>query len=163
MQGKRLEHLVERNRLPQVPLDAYLTKTIDLPMTATPLQMELRSSDDALVRRLGPWRWPLGGRLALPIPSPRDRYVDLGGEILLVGVEHRRLQGDTIRVELHLVAKEPLLRDYVVSVHLTDEAGRLLSQDDTVPALGAIPTLKWIRGSSVFDVLDYLTRTSREI
>jgi hypothetical protein len=144
--------LVARNRLPQVPLDAYLTTAIDLPMTATPLRMELRSSDDAIVPRLGPWKWPLGGRLALPIPSPQDRYVDLGGEMLLVGVEHRRLGGDRVRVELQLVAEEPLLRDYVVSVHLTDEAGRLLSQDDTVPALGAIPTLKWIRGSSVSDV-----------
>jgi len=37
-------------------------------------------------------------------------------------------------------------------VRLADEAGRLLSQDDTVPALGAIPTLKWVRGSSISDV-----------
>jgi len=57
-----------------------------------------------------------------------------------------------VRVELRLVAKKPLLRDYVVSVRLTDGAGRLLSQDDTVPALGTIPTLKWIRGSSIADV-----------
>jgi hypothetical protein len=82
--------------------------------------------------------------------------VDLGGEILLAGVEYRRspkLQpGDTVKVELRLVAKKPILHDYVISVRLTDEAGRLLSQDDTVPALGAIPTLKWIGGSSIADV-----------
>ncbi|MCK4451501.1 MAG: hypothetical protein KAX26_13010, partial [Anaerolineae bacterium] len=71
---------------------------------------------------------------------------------LLAGVEYRRMPGDTVGVELRLVAKKPILRDYVVSVRLTDEAGRLLSQDDTVPALGAIPTLKWIRGSSISDV-----------
>jgi len=90
------------------------------------------------------------------MPPPRSLYVDLGGEILLAGVEYRRppklRPGDTVRVELRLVAKKPLLRDYVVSVRLADEAGRLLSQDDTVPALGAIPTLKWIRGSSIADV-----------
>jgi hypothetical protein len=72
--------------------------------------------------------------------------------MLLAGVGYRRPPGDTIKVELRLVAKKPILRDYVVSVRLTDEAGRLLSQDDTVPALGAIPTLKWIRGSSISDV-----------
>ena len=72
--------------------------------------------------------------------------------MLLAGVEYRRLPGDTVRVELHLVAKKPILHDYVVSVRLTDESGRLLSQDDAVPALGAIPTLKWIRGSSIADV-----------
>lgn len=76
--------------------------------------------------------------------------------MLLAGVEYQQpsqLQpGDTIRIKLRLVAKKPILHDYVVSVRLADEAGRLLSQDDTVPALGTIPTLKWIRGSSIADV-----------
>ena len=76
--------------------------------------------------------------------------------MLLADVEYRqspKLQpGDAVKVELRLVAKKPILHDYVVSVRLTDEAGRLLSKDDTVPALGAIPTLKWIRGSSINDV-----------
>jgi len=76
----------------------------------------------------------------------------LGGEMLLAGADCRRQSGDTVRVELRLVAKKPILRDYVVSVRLTDEAERLVSQDDTVPALGTIPTLKWIRGSSIADV-----------
>jgi len=72
--------------------------------------------------------------------------------MLLVGAGYRRQSGDTVRVELRLMARKPILRDYVVSVRLTDEAGRLVSQDDTVPALGAIPSLKWIRGSSIADV-----------
>ena len=141
-----------RSRLPQVPLGAYLTTAYDLPLTAMPLQVELRSADDVITPRLAPWGWPRGGRFALPTPLPRSHYVDLGGEMLLAGVEYRRLPGDTVRVELRLVAKKPLLRDYVVSVRLTDEAGYLLSQDDSVPALGALPTLKWIRGSSIADV-----------
>jgi len=141
-----------RSPLPQAPLGAYLTTAYDLALTAVPLQVELRSTDDVVSQRLGPWGWPLGRRLALPTPPPRSHYVDLGGEMLLAGVEYRRLSEDTVRVELRLVAKKPILRDYVVSVRLTDEAGRLLSQDDTVPALGALPTLKWIRGSSIADV-----------
>jgi len=146
------DSLVATSRLPQVPLGSYLTTAHNLPLTAMPLQVELRSTDDRISGRLGPWGWRLGGRLALPTPPPRSHYVDLGGEVLLAGVEYRRLPEDTVRVELRLVAKKPLLRDYVVSVRLTDEVGRLLSQDDTVPALGTIPTLKWIRGSSISDV-----------
>ena len=146
------DDVVARSRLPQVPLGAHLTTAHDLPLTATPLQVELRSADDVASRRLGPWGWPLGECFSLPTPPPQSHYVDLGGEMLLAGVEYRRLPEDTVRVELCLVAKKPLLRDYVVSVRLTDEAGRLLSQDDTVPALGTIPTLKWIRGSSIADV-----------
>jgi 4-amino-4-deoxy-L-arabinose transferase-like glycosyltransferase len=149
------DSLLARSRLPQVPLGTYLTTAHDLPLIGLPLQVELRSASDVVSRRLGPWGWTKGGRLVLPIPSPQSHYVDLGGEMLLAGVEYRRspkLQpGDTVKVELRLVAKKPILHDYVVSVRLTDEAGRLLSQDDTVPALGAIPTLKWIRGSSIGD------------
>jgi hypothetical protein len=146
------DSLVARSRLPQVPLGAYLTTAYDLPLGATPLQVELRSADDVINQRLGPWGWPRGGRFALPAPPSRSHYVDLGGEMLLAGVEYRRLSENMVRVELRLVAKRPLLRDYVVSVRLTDEAGQLLSQDDTVPALGALPTLKWIRGSSISDI-----------
>jgi hypothetical protein len=150
------DNLLVRSRLPQIPLNTYLTTAHDLPLTAMPLQVELRSTGDVVSLRLGPWGWMREGRLTLPIPAPRSHYVDLGGEMLLVGVEYRRspkLQpGDTVKVEVRLVAKKPILHDYVISVRLTDEAGRLLSQDDTVPALGAIPTLKWIRGSSIADV-----------
>jgi len=144
--------VVARSRLPQVPLGAYLTTAHDLPLAAAPLQVELRSADEVISQRLGPWGWPGRRRLTLPTPPPQSHYVDLGGEMLLAGVGCRRLPGDTVRVELHLVAKKPILHDYVVSVRLTDEAGRLLSQDDAVPALGTIPTLKWIRGSSISDV-----------
>jgi hypothetical protein len=48
-----------------------------------------------------------------------------------------------------------LQRDYIISTSLTgvNADGRWAWRDlhDTVPALGAIPTLKWIRGSSVLD------------
>jgi hypothetical protein len=146
------DNVLASSRLPQIPLGTYLTTAHDLPLTSMPLQVELRSTDDVVCRGLGPWGRPRGRRFSLPTPPPRSHYVDLGGEMLLAGVEYRRLPGDTVRVELRLVAKKPILHDYVVSVRLTDEVGRLLSQDDTVPALGAIPTLKWIRGSSIADV-----------
>ena len=145
------DSLVATSHLPRIPLGTYLTTSHDLSLGAMTLQVELRAAGE-VVPRLGPWGWSRRGRLALPAPDPQARYVDLGGEMLLVGAGCRRQLGDSVRVELKLVAKKPILRDYVVSVRLTDEAGRLVSQDDTVPALGAIPSLKWIRGSSIADV-----------
>jgi hypothetical protein len=48
-----------------------------------------------------------------------------------------------------------LERDYIVSTSLTginpDGTWAWRQSHDSVPALGAIPTLKWIRGSSILD------------
>ncbi|HIC94857.1 MAG TPA: DUF2723 domain-containing protein, partial [Anaerolineae bacterium] len=145
------DELVARSPLPRAPAGAYLTTAHDLPPMAMPLELELRSAGGAVCPPLGPWRLPWRGRL--PLPAPRGRYVDLGGEMLLVGVKYRGAvrPGEKLRVELRFLSQRPLVRDYVVSVRLMDEGGRWRAQDDSVPALGAIPTLKWIRGSRVAD------------
>jgi hypothetical protein len=57
--------------------------------------------------------------------------------------------GDAVKVNLNFTAARPLLRDTVVSVQMTGSGWRVT--DDFVPALGAIPTLKWIAGSQVLD------------
>jgi hypothetical protein len=57
--------------------------------------------------------------------------------------------GDEVKVNLNFTAARPLLRDTVVSVQLTGNGWRVT--DDWVPALGAIPTLKWIAGVQVLD------------
>jgi hypothetical protein len=49
------------------------------------------------------------------------------------------------------VATRALTRDYTVSVSLRGEADNWQAQHDGTPALGAIPTLKWIRGITVKD------------
>jgi hypothetical protein len=54
-------------------------------------------------------------------------------------------------IEVALVGLRPLTADYAISVRLTDADGRWLSRHDYQPALGAIPTLKWIQGSRVTD------------
>ena len=53
--------------------------------------------------------------------------------------------GDEVKFNLNFTAARPLLRDTVVSVQMTGNGWRVT--DDSVPALGAIPTLKWIAGS----------------
>jgi hypothetical protein len=70
-------------------------------------------------------------------------YVDssvIGGEVK---------PGDEVKINLNFTTARPLLRDTVVSVQMTGNGWRVT--DDSVPALGAIPTLKWIAGSSVLD------------
>ena len=44
-----------------------------------------------------------------------------------------------------------ITQDYTVSVSLVGESGTWHAQHDGTPALGAIPTLKWIRGITVAD------------
>lgn len=79
--------------------------------------------------------------------------IDLAGGITLrgssaaiVGDVH---PGDRLTLDLNFVAARPILRDYVVSVQMTGQGWRVTH--DSVPALGAIPTLKWIAGSTITD------------
>jgi hypothetical protein len=80
--------------------------------------------------------------------------IDLAGGITFVGADtptgkSALRPGDRLTLDLNFAATRPILRDYVVSVQLTGSGWRV--SDDSVPALGAIPTLKWIAGSQVVD------------
>jgi 4-amino-4-deoxy-L-arabinose transferase-like glycosyltransferase len=57
--------------------------------------------------------------------------------------------GDRLTLDLRFVARRPILRDVIVSAQMTGSNWRAI--DDSVPALGAIPTLKWIAGSEIVD------------
>jgi hypothetical protein len=89
--------------------------------------------------------------------TPADRLIDPDGIDLAGGVVHldsgairgEVSPGGDVKVNLNFTAARPLLRDTVVSVQLTGNGWR--AADDFVPALGAIPTLKWIAGSQVLD------------
>jgi hypothetical protein len=86
-----------------------------------------------------------------------DRLIDPDGIDLSGGIVYLNSSaldgavkpGDEVKVNLNFTAARPLLRDTVVSVQLTGNGWRVT--DDWVPALGAIPTLKWIAGSNVLD------------
>jgi hypothetical protein len=145
--------------LPAVPAGKYFTTAHDLPAEATGLAVEVQSAaDEAPSRWLGPLGLPLGRRVSLPAPSADARYIPLGGEMLLVKTEYPQTaqSGSLLRVRLTLVGSKPITNDYTVSVSLAGENGALLAQHDGTPALGAIPTLKWIRGTTVLDEHDLL-------
>ncbi|MFQ6058139.1 MAG: DUF2723 domain-containing protein [Anaerolineae bacterium] len=126
----------------------YLTTAHDVPPDIGALELELRAADGALLAPLGPWRWPLRDRVQLPPVPSGARYLVFGGEMALVGARYER-RGETVQVDLRWLALRPLRRDYTVSVQLMGQGWR--AQDDSTPALGAIPTLKWVRGMVVND------------
>ena len=89
--------------------------------------------------------------------TPPDRLIDPQGIDLANGVVYLNSSavsgevrpGDEVKINLNFTAARPLLRDTVVSVQMMGNGWRVT--DDFVPALGAIPTLKWIAGSHVLD------------
>ena len=95
------------------------------------------------------WRFPRG--------QESGHYVPLGAGIVWTGGALEGISaapGDSFTLGQQFHSSRPINRDYVVSVRLIG-----LEPDgfhwawwdlqDSVPALGAIPTLKWVEGSAV--------------
>lgn len=59
--------------------------------------------------------------------------------------------GSRLVLDLRFLATRPLTRDFVVSVQMIGSGYSWKRTSDSVPALGAIPTLKWIAGSEIVD------------
>ncbi len=115
----------------------------------------LVSADAAPLRRLGPWGVPLSGGVRLQGPEEGDRYVPLGGAMVLSHVDVHPAgalrAGGSVRVDLTFLSPRPLLEDDVVKVDMIGEGWGWRAQSDHVPATGAVPTLKWLWGSRVAD------------
>jgi hypothetical protein len=138
-------------RVPALKRGQYATIALDRPMVPTRL---------AVLGEEGTRRWNLlfGGPIRLPSPKRGERYIPLGDAMILSGFDgpvEGLEPGREVTLHLRFRGQRPLERDYVVSVALTglnaDATWAWRASDDTVPALGAIPTLKWIRGSKVLD------------
>lgn len=87
-------------------------------------------------------------------------YVPLGQGIFWTGQtlanQGSLVSNQTVSLPQHFVSNQPLTRDLVVSVRLIGyEADGFnwawWDLNDSIPAMGAIPTLKWIEGSHVRD------------
>ncbi|MCX7938507.1 MAG: DUF2723 domain-containing protein [Thermoflexales bacterium] len=77
-----------------------------------------------------------------------ERFVPFGNQIVLIGSSARRTPQRLV-VSVEWLAARNLTSDYVVSVRAESEG--IYRIHDGVPALGALPTLKWIRGARVSD------------
>ena len=147
-------NLVATAALPLVLPGACFSTVSDMTASVTNVEIELRVSAE---NASGMW-WmlrgvPVGHRLTLPAAASDSRYVPLGGEMVLVGVTFPRqvVAGKAMKVELRFLAARPIVNDYTVSVSLSGQDGVFWAQHDGTPAMGAIPSLKWIRGDRIRD------------
>jgi hypothetical protein len=60
--------------------------------------------------------------------------------------------GQTLSVDLYWQAEQPVAENYVVFVHLVNEAGQLVAQNDDLPRHGAYPVPWWQPGQLVEDI-----------
>jgi hypothetical protein len=136
--------------LPELARDATFVTAHNVP-PASPLQVSLTRADGRPLTGSGAWGW-LVLSLQLSGFRPTDRYMLLGDQMALIGVESPRrtvAPGQSIDVTLRFLSLKPLVTGDVVSVRIEGENLRLSSDDH--PAANAIPTLKWIAGSVVED------------
>ncbi len=91
-------------------------------------------------------------------PKPNQHYVPLGQGIVWTGGgldENVRLEGEqALSIQPTFISSQPVLRDLAVSVRLIGyqpDGVQWAWWDlaDSIPAMGAIPTLKWIHGSEI--------------
>ncbi len=105
--------------------------------------------------RLGLWGIPLRATVRISDPRPGERYVSLGGEMILSNVavepEQSLSEGQTVTIDLRLLSAHPLLADRVIKVDLIGQGYTWRAQSDHIPATGALPTLKWLWGWRVAD------------
>ena len=121
-------------------------------------QTEVRDNNaGTLPPYAGPWgiltdRWT---RVTRPATG---HYIPFGQGIVWRGDPLDSSQsltaGQSLTLAQHFLSSQPLMRDYAVSVRLIgfEEDGyhwAWWDLDDEIPAMGAIPTLKWIAGSQV--------------
>jgi hypothetical protein len=134
--------------LPSISAETFQTVAVELPNVGSErLWLSLVGEQGAA----GSWGWPLS-EVRLPTPPLDARFVPLGDEMAVTGVTaHPAPPGETMAVDVKLIALRPLTSDDGISVRLMDLQGQWLDRHDIQPALGAIPTLKWIRGSRVMD------------
>jgi hypothetical protein len=142
--------VIGQSRVPALERGQYATVALDL--SGFPARIMLLDGGQ-------PRRWNLLFRRGAPLPSSTagERYIPFGDSLVLTGLDaptDNLKPGADVTLGLHLLSIRPLERDYIVSSALVglnpDRTWAWRVDKDSVPALGAIPTLKWIHNSTVF-------------
>jgi hypothetical protein len=89
-----------------------------------------------------------------PMDPDYPLQADFGSRIALVGYDAPAwvTPGGAVRVALYWYARQTLVEDYKVFVHVLDEAGDLLAQSDGKPVYWFYPTVAWQAGETIRDV-----------
>lgn len=88
-----------------------------------------------------------------PAPQRQGGFL-FGNALYLEGYDldpREPAAGDTVRVALHWQARSQPAEEYVISVQLLDESGKLVAQQDSPPLAGDYPTSYWQAGETVVD------------
>ena len=122
----------------------YQTKIVDKPLGSLPSYV-------------GPWG-VISNRWSCVLTPGKGYYVPFGKGIVWRGQpltgERPFSPNQSIILSQHFLSSHPVLRDYTVSTRLIgyeddDFHWAWWDLDDGIPAMGAIPTLKWINGSQI--------------
>ncbi len=138
--------------LPELERGVRFVSGHDVPVTAS-LQLTVVGEDGHPRTGAGAWGWPVSS-VQLPAFHSRDRYVMLGDQIALTGVDTLRravLPSQPVDVTMRFLSLKPLVWDNVASVRIEDADGGWRVSSDDHPADNAFPTLKWIAGSAISD------------
>jgi hypothetical protein len=139
-------------QISSLSVESRQTIRVDVPPSSDLLTLSVLSSNGQRVPRQFAWSLALDIPLAMPIAHPQDRYVPLGGGITLVGADQLAVvQGQNLSYTLRFMARRPLLRDDQLSLRFTAPTWMEPIAQDTPPALGALPTLKWVYGPIITD------------
>ena len=84
----------------------------------------------------------------LPDVSAGERYIPFADQMVLVGSSASRA-GDQLKVDLRWLSARAITTDDIVSARVDGDGFH--AAHDGVPALGTLPTLKWIRGAWITD------------
>ena len=118
-------------------LTGYTTTSHDLSLDASSLTL---TDSQSLV-----------SNIQLPITNYQSPHYIPFGPLTLVGSTLTKESDGSYRVDLEWLANKPITADLVVKVDLVGENYAWRDQSDSVPAGGAIPTLKWIPGIIIRD------------
>jgi hypothetical protein len=146
--------LIAQAEMPSLEPGRAATVALDVPDGPERLMLSLASAEGQPVPPLGPWHLPSAPGLPLRPPRGEAHYIPLGGEMAFIGFERppgSMTIGQRLWLRPRFLALRPLVADYTVSVGLRRRELSWEEKTDSTPALGAIPTLKWVRGWLVED------------
>lgn len=146
--------IVAEAALPTLSRGEAATIVMDLPDHLQEVALALADLEDRAIARLGPWHYPTSRQLRLALPRGKAHYVPLGGEMVFLGFERLTSsaeRGEDLALRPRFLSLRPLMTDYAVSVGLANRSAGWEGKSDSTPALGAIPTLKWVRGWVISD------------
>jgi hypothetical protein len=145
--------VVGEAHVPMLAPGEAATVAVDVPDGAGQVAVELLGGDGEPLFALGPWHRSVAAP-RLTLPAGDVRYVPLGGEMVYCGLAEASsvaLPGQAAMLNARFLALRALTDDYTVSMGLRMADGAWERRADGTPALGMIPTLKWVSGWRVTD------------